>query len=238
MTGSMAMVILSWGTVGKALSNGKKAYGFFQDCKRANDVDIPENGHMLWMMLDAMQEPLRLCVDFAKRFDTMPLVEHAVTLAQSVMSDCESTLQQRDDGDDDDDEDDVKRCTKWTEWWRATDKKGDLERLLARLSRAQQTLQLALAAVAAARGMSRIQRFYYIPAASASAELLLQQFEFNRVDEGGWLLAQSTMHEFLVPSGNPQSRGRWMETFERCQVSFVYNMIVLAGKRGLLLYCL
>jgi hypothetical protein len=173
---------------------------------------------MLWMMLDAMQEPLRLCIDFAKRFDTMPLVEHAVTLARSVMSDCERILQ-RDDRDDEDDEDDEKRGTGWTEWWRAADKKGDLERLNLKLSRAQQALQLALAAVAAAQGMSRIEKFYYIPGASASAELLLQQFEQHRVNKGGWLLAESTVHEFLVPSG-PSHRRRWVETYERCQVSF------------------
>jgi hypothetical protein len=34
-------MMIAWSTIGKTLSHGQKAYSFLQECKRANDVDIP-----------------------------------------------------------------------------------------------------------------------------------------------------------------------------------------------------
>ena len=71
------------------LTHGSKAFHFYRECAKANDVDVPENAKELGMMLMATMEPMQLCVDLAKRFNTLPLVEHAVTMARCVLSSCD-----------------------------------------------------------------------------------------------------------------------------------------------------
>ena len=125
------------------LTHGSKAFHFYRECAKANDVDVPENGRELGMMLMATMEPMQLCVDLAKRFNTLPLVEHAVTMARCVLSSCESLSPPQAALSEDDDDDDARpHAAGWKEWCQSKERGGDLEKLIGKLARAQQALQV------------------------------------------------------------------------------------------------
>ena len=150
------------------------------------------------MMVDATAEPLRLCVELAKRFDTMPLVEHAVAMTRYVMAECERLLDK-----DADDDGRPEAAEGWTQWWDGLSQKGDIEKLLHKLAMSQQALQLALAAVAVSSLRAPVSRqFRFIPEAMESAKAVLEEFEMGRCKEG-WLLAVGCVYEFTQPSAQP-----------------------------------
>jgi len=160
------------------VSNGKKVSECFRELQ-----DIPEQAQLLLMVVEATSEPLRLCVDLAKRFDTMPLVEHAVVLARHVMAECERLLARN--AGDEHDVSDTKEG--WTAWWServgTLSEKGNVQACLAKLSMCQQALQLALSAVAATapqRAPAGLPFRFILPASNA-AKHVVEQFEMGRV---------------------------------------------------------
>jgi hypothetical protein len=146
--------------------------------------NTPEQIRLLWLMVDATVEPLRLCVDLAKRFHTQPLVENAVSLARYVIAECERSLARDDDSDDD------MPKEGWKKWWSKKAEKVEIGNLCNRVSMSQQALQLALAAVAASalQRTSLCQPFRFIPDAMEAARTVVEEFEMGRVP-GGRLLA-------------------------------------------------
>ena len=182
---------------------------------------VPEQMQLLLMVVEATGEPLRLCIDLAKRFDTMPLVEHAVVLARYVMADCEKYCEKfltRDDGDEPE-PDDTKET--WAAWWSKKcamlGEKGPIEEKLARLSTCQQALQLALSSVAATASQRAPAGlpFRFIPAATNAAKHVVEQFEMGRVQDG-WLLAVGSVYEFSKsPVKGRENAGEWKAVGEQ-----------------------
>jgi hypothetical protein len=181
---------------------------------------VPEQMQLLLMVVEATGEPLRLCIDLMKRFDTMPLVEHAVVLARYVMADCEKYCQKfdtRDDGDES--EPDTKES--WAAWWSKKSamigEKGPIEEKLAKLSTCQQAMQLALSAVAATASQRAPAGlpFRFIPAASNAAKHVVEQFEMGRVQDG-WLLAVGSVYAFSKsPVKGRENAGDWKAVGEQ-----------------------
>jgi hypothetical protein len=182
---------------------------------------IPVQMQLLLMVVEATGEPLRLCVDLAKRFDTMPLVEHAVVLARYVMADCEKYCEKfltRDDGDEPE-PDDTKES--WAAWWSKKcamlGEKGLIEEKLAKLSTCQQALQLALSSIAATASQRSPAGlpFRFIPAATNAAKHVVEQFEMGRVQDG-WLLAVGSVYEFSKsPVKGRENAGEWKAVGEQ-----------------------
>lgn len=181
---------------------------------------VPEQMQLLLMVVEATGEPLRLCIDLMKRFDTMPLVEHAVVLARYVMADCEKYCQKfdtRDDGDES--EPDTKES--WAAWWSKKcamlGENGRIEEKLAKLSTCQQALQLALSSVAATASQRAPAGlpFRFIPAATNAAKHVVEQFEMGRVQDG-WLLAVGSVYEFSKsPVKGRENAGEWKAVGEQ-----------------------
>ena len=188
--------------------------GLANNAKRAVDIlkelgNVPEEGYLLWRLLDATSPALELAVELACRHETLRYVESAVAMTQRTIQRCEQVLQREEEEGDERPED----AASWSTWFAV--KKGGVERrvlvktLCENLSMCQQALQLGLMAVQVEFGPCRTQApFQLLPDVVEAAKTMLESFEMGRCDHQ--LLCVAQLWE-LAASSTRQAGADWSE---------------------------
>ena len=186
------------------VSNAKKAVDAFKDL--ASD-SLPDEGFILWRLLDSTAPALELCTKLASRHETLPYVESAVAITRRTILRCEQLLQRGEEEDDERPE----SAASWASWFEH--KKGGVARsklvpqLCQNLQMCQQALQLALTAIQVEYGPgSANPPFKLLPAAVDRARSLIESFEMGRCSRQ--LLFSCALYE-LAGSATRKAGADW-----------------------------
>ena len=172
-----------WAAVGPLSAS----LGLVSNAKRAVDVfkemtHVPDEGVLLWRLLDATSAPLELSTHLATRHATMPHIEAAVAITRQTIGRCEQLLQRGEEEDDSRPE----SGDGWAAWF--SQKKGGVERrvlvpqLCQNLQMCQQALQLGLTAIQVEFGPGSVTNapFRLLDEAVDVARALIESFEMKR----------------------------------------------------------
>jgi hypothetical protein len=158
------------------VGNAKKAVDVFKEM-----ANVPDEGLLLWNLLDATSAPLELSSRLAARHETLPYIESAVAITRRTIGRCEQLLQRGEEEEDDR----PQSGESWAAWF--AQKKGGVERrvlvpqLCQNLQMCQQALQLGLTSIQLEFGPgSANPPFRLLPAAVDAARTLIESFEMKR----------------------------------------------------------
>lgn len=159
------------------VSNAKKAVDVFKEMSQ----DVPDEGFLLWRLLDATSVPLELSTQLATRHATMPYIEAAVAITRRTIARCEQLLERGEEEADDR----ADGGESWASWF--SQKKGGVERrvlvpqLCQNLQMCQQALQLGLSAIQVEfSGCITCPPFRLLPEVVDTARVLIESFEMQR----------------------------------------------------------